>query len=39
VLRSSGIAVLMHHPSAVPAAAPLVDEPSVCAQLPAIGTA
>jgi nucleotide-binding universal stress UspA family protein len=39
VLRSSGIAVLMHHPSGAPAAAPLVDEPSVCAQLPAIGTA
>lgn len=38
ILRSSGLSVLMHHPAAVSESAPLVDESSVTAQLPAIGT-
>ena len=38
VLRSAGVSVLMHHPSSSPDTTPLVDEQSVCAQLPAIGT-
>ena len=38
VLRSAGVSVLMHHPTEKSYPETLVDEHSVCAQLPAIGT-
>jgi nucleotide-binding universal stress UspA family protein len=38
VLRSSGLSALMHRPTATSGSSPLIDEQSVCAQLPALGT-
>jgi nucleotide-binding universal stress UspA family protein len=38
VLRSSGLPVLMHRPLATSETEPILDEESVCAELPALGT-